>query len=268
MKSQLLEDIGENHSLPITPPESVTPAHFNGAPQSAGAATKDKWRAGPWRHRESPAPEQSTPVPAAQLEPTFAPLPYAPPPIHSLDPDPDPLAESWLIANANVAAEPPWHERWGGRAAAWIAGVAALVFAAGAAAWVYQEYQLDQALAVASASLEPSIPVQVTRAPIRQMTPIDVTASELPLLATDFQPGVPDFAPTPAPAKPARKTVRKVVKTPPRRPAPLAPAPAAAPTPESPMAETLRQCRAAGYHAAACVERGCVATPYGIACKG
>ena len=33
-------------------------------------------------------------------------------------------------------------------------------------------------------------------------------------------------------------------------------------------AETLRQCRAAGYHASQCMRRGCVATKFGLACRG
>ena len=35
-----------------------------------------------------------------------------------------------------------------------------------------------------------------------------------------------------------------------------------------PLKETLRQCRAAGYHAARCVQLGCNATKYGLVCKG
>ena len=242
MKTQLLEDIGESHSVPIIPPNN------------AGAApTADKWRAGPWRHRQAPA---SAPPPEESVPPMFA-APPPQPPIHSLDPDP--LAESWAIANP--AGEPPWHERWGRRAAAWSAGLAALVLVAGGAAWVYKETKTDQALAVASAALDAPVPAYVTRAPIRAVEPIDVLASELESSAPDFQAQVPDFAPTPA-ARPPRARVRTVAKAPPRR------APPPAPTRESQMAETLRQCRAAGYHAEQCVRRGCVATPYGIACKG
>ncbi|MYN09249.1 hypothetical protein [Pseudoduganella aquatica] len=36
----------------------------------------------------------------------------------------------------------------------------------------------------------------------------------------------------------------------------------------APLAETLRLCRAAGYHAAKCVQLDCTATQYGLACKG
>lgn len=38
--------------------------------------------------------------------------------------------------------------------------------------------------------------------------------------------------------------------------------------PAAQQAETLRQCRAAGYHASQCLRRGCVATKYGLACRG
>lgn len=259
MKTQLLEDIGENHSVPIIPPENVAPAPVNGTPQPAAAPTEDKWHAGPWRQRGTPAVEQRE----APVFTTPAPPP-PPPPIHTLDPDP--LAECWTIANPDI--EPPWYERWGRRAAAWSAALAAVVLVAGAAAWMYKETKTDQALAVASAALDAPIPAHVTRAPIRPVEPIDVLASELDLGAPEFRVEVPDFAPTPAATKPPRQRVRTVAKAPPRRAPPPAPAPAAAPTRESQMAETLRQCRAAGYHAEQCVKRGCVATPYGIACKG
>jgi hypothetical protein len=46
-------------------------------------------------------------------------------------------------------------------------------------------------------------------------------------------------------------------------------APAPAPKPvRNDMEETLRQCRAAGYHTTQCIERGCQATKYGLACRG
>lgn len=260
MKTQLLEDIGENHSVPMIPPKNAAPAPANGTPQPAAAPLQDtdKWRAGPWRHRDAaPLNERAAPV-------DTAPAPAAPPPappIHTLDPDP--LAECWAIANPDI--EPPWYERWGRRAAAWSAGLAALVLVAGGAAWLYKETKTDQALAVASAALDAPVPAYVTRAPIRTVEPIDVLASELDLDAPGFEAEVPDFLPTPAAARPARSRVRAVAKAP-RRVAPPPPDPAA--VRESQMAETLRQCRAAGYHAQQCIKRGCVATPYGIACKG
>jgi hypothetical protein len=40
------------------------------------------------------------------------------------------------------------------------------------------------------------------------------------------------------------------------------------PVADSPLAETLRLCRAAGYHATACIKRGCEATRFGLVCRG
>jgi hypothetical protein len=39
-------------------------------------------------------------------------------------------------------------------------------------------------------------------------------------------------------------------------------------TPAGQLADTLKQCRALGYHAAQCLKRGCTTTRYGLACKG
>lgn len=52
----------------------------------------------------------------------------------------------------------------------------------------------------------------------------------------------------------------------PEQPAPGQPAPQAGA--EAPLSETLRLCRAAGYHAAACMKRGCEATRFGLVCRG
>jgi outer membrane biosynthesis protein TonB len=40
------------------------------------------------------------------------------------------------------------------------------------------------------------------------------------------------------------------------------------PPPTGALAETLRMCRAAGYHATACIKRGCEATRFGLVCRG
>ena len=64
-------------------------------------------------------------------------------------------------------------------------------------------------------------------------------------------------------AKPARE---RVLARAPAVPAPTAPP--SQPDPESPLAETLRLCRAAGYHATACLKRGCEATRFGLVCRG
>ncbi len=63
--------------------------------------------------------------------------------------------------------------------------------------------------------------------------------------------------------KPARERVVAPVPAPPTRTVS-----AEQPDPESPLAETLRLCRAAGYHATACLKRGCEATRFGLVCRG
>lgn len=71
---------------------------------------------------------------------------------------------------------------------------------------------------------------------------------------------------------PARERVVARASPTPARPAPAArpSAPAAAPPPvaDSPLEQTLRMCRAAGYHATACLKRGCEATRFGLVCRG
>lgn len=267
MKTQLLEDIGENNSLPVISQQTSTPAYVSEPEPPAVAPAADKWNAGPWRQRQRAAAEQPT------NEPVFAPPPPVPPPrppesqVHTFDADP--LADSWAIANPDTG--PSWFERWGRRAAAVSAGLAALVLVAGGAAWVHTETRADQALAVASQALDDPAAATARRAPIAEVAPIDIQPSELAPLQMDFYADVPEFDPTPVAAKRPRSRVRTMAAAP-RRPAPRRPAPPPAPTAaelrEAQMAETLRQCRAAGYHAQQCVKRGCVATPYGIACKG
>lgn len=77
------------------------------------------------------------------------------------------------------------------------------------------------------------------------------------------------------PAKRIRQETKKTAPKPARERvvdrAPAVPArtvPAQQPDPESPLAETLRLCRAAGYHATACLKRGCEATRFGLVCRG
>ena len=65
------------------------------------------------------------------------------------------------------------------------------------------------------------------------------------------------------PPKPVRERVAAPAPAPPTRTVS-----AEQPDPESPLAETLRLCRAAGYHATACLKRGCEATRFGLVCRG
>lgn len=52
------------------------------------------------------------------------------------------------------------------------------------------------------------------------------------------------------------------------RPAPLPDPGPSQPAATGALAETLRLCRAAGYHATACIKRGCEATRFGLVCRG
>ncbi len=76
---------------------------------------------------------------------------------------------------------------------------------------------------------------------------------------------------TTQPALAARAPVKaRAPASPKRTPAPAVKA-ETAPAPASrgnDMAETLRQCRAMGYHSTQCIERGCYTTKYGLVCKG
>jgi hypothetical protein len=91
-------------------------------------------------------------------------------------------------------------------------------------------------------------------------------------------PAVKKPAPTPARERVLARAPAAPAFTPPAFPpaARAVPAPAvptrSAPDPEldpeSPLAETLRMCRAAGYHATACLKRGCEATRFGLVCRG
>lgn len=77
----------------------------------------------------------------------------------------------------------------------------------------------------------------------------------------------------PKPARLARRTDRKAAPVAmAREPRPVARAPrvvkAPSETPLTAQARLLKECRAYGYHAERCVERGCVLTKFGLACKG
>lgn len=91
--------------------------------------------------------------------------------------------------------------------------------------------------------------------------------------ATKPRPASP--RPRPAPKAEERKpAARAVAQAAPRprketaRSAPVGKAAPGAPEPQLSHAETLRLCRAAGYHASQCMRRGCVATKFGLACRG
>ena len=90
-------------------------------------------------------------------------------------------------------------------------------------------------------------PTRVTRKVAQKTTPKPVRERVLARASVPSRP-----APPAPPAPPTRTAVQE----------------AAPPPVEDPLTETLRMCRAAGYHATACLKRGCEATRYGLACRG
>jgi hypothetical protein len=257
MKTQLLEDIGDSHCPPASPLQQTEPAPGDRLRQPPANPASTSRRPGTWRQR---VPAASAGVgQAARSEPPPA---RPSPPLFSADIDP--LAESWAIANPDAGRT--WFERWGRRAAAWSAGLAAALLVSGGAAWMIGERETDQALAsVAAVPLEHP-PPPVRRAAIAPREPAMLQASDLVLPLPEFHPALPVLVPTLDPARPVRNRRTLAVRKAPSRPEPPAPDPAQERAAQA--AETLRQCRAAGYHAEQCIKRSCVATPYGIACKG
>jgi hypothetical protein len=258
MKTQLLEDIGESLPQPDIPPPNDAPAAGDEQQPSLASAAPpaSSRRAGTWRQRNADSGASAEPPVAAPRRP--------PPPERPLfRPGADPLADVWAVANPETG--PTWFQRRGRRTVAWTGALAAVLLMAGGAAWLYRESTTDQALASLASATQHTTAL---RAALRYVQPIDVAPSELALERPRFIAELPDFAPTPEPVKRVRKPIPVIAKVVRKAPPPPPPRPDPAKVRADRMAETLRQCRAAGYHAEACVKRGCVATPYGIACKG
>jgi hypothetical protein len=255
MKTQLIEDIGESHPQPDIPPINDAPVAGD-EQQPSPAPPPETRRAGMWRQRDAGS--------VAAADPPVFTTPQPPPPERPIfNEDADPLAEVWAIANPDP--EPTWFQRSGRRTAAWSSAGAVILLLAGGAAWMVRETRTDQALAsLASATRHTG----ALRTALRYVDPIDVLPSEIDQPAPGFIADVPDFAPTPEPLKRVRSRPQAIAKVVRKAPPPPPPRPDPAKVRADGRAETLRQCRAAGYHAQACVKRACVATPYGIACKG
>ncbi|MCC2973835.1 hypothetical protein [Massilia sp. IC2-476] len=139
----------------------------------------------------------------------------------------------------------------------------------------------------------PSEPVAVASLPAPAAEPEEILAAAPPPAPPTVQPKAPVAAKPPperrvvaAPVKRPRPELKKTASKPkaapprervlarasvpvrPRPAAPVAEPPPAPPPVDDPLTETLRMCRAAGYHATACLKRGCEATRYGLACRG
>lgn len=153
---------------------------------------------------------------------------------------------------------------------------------------------------VAAEAVQPVEPEPSPLPPLRLLPPEPQAASQAAAQATTradavaveaAPPAMADQATPRAAAAAARPDAPRVQKPAPKRTSerhvaaatPIKPTPqaskervsaprasqaAAQPPSESPLSETLRLCRAAGYHATACLKRGCEATRFGLVCRG
>jgi len=199
MKSQLLQDIGENGGRPaavrvtppVTPPDAPTPA-----PASARPAV---WRArGPGREerlREEVAPPVQPAAPTVQPAPSASTPPPGPPPAQ----DPD-----WLAGRLQQAAaehgETVLASAWSRRALGFGLGGLLLAGLAAAGWWAVEEQRVAGALAVV-ARTEPVAPSrsgpQVDQAPPVGNPPLRVPEPVTPPPVAPAPPVVP------VPAQPA-----------------------------------------------------------------
>ncbi|MBQ5964754.1 hypothetical protein [Massilia sp. ZL223] len=295
MKSQLLEDIGDSQPAPPRKRSSAAPP-----PQ---AAPDPAVRPRVWRSRHpapvaEPAPEFHPPPPAeAPTEPHFFEPPPGTPSFASQQPD----------LSIQFPDEPVhWMDRWGRKFFGWTIAAALVAGVLGTGWWIYGDTQVESTLAMvadqtptaapaAPPAAEPTAPA-VEPAPATATTDLAVPepAPAAPAPIETREPSTPDAATVAAAAaapivaaapKPKKKAAapavrrnagkRTPVRTVARREPPPArvvlPPPPPRPEPEpagDALAETLRQCRAAGYHATLCIKRGCTATKFGLACRG
>jgi hypothetical protein len=197
-------------------------------------------------------------------------------------------------ARAPAADEPDWFQRWGRRAATGTAALLATLAVAGVGLWVYNENKVDKSLSVlakAPIPARPALPAPGVRTlPAPAIAPPTAAAAAAgPQAAANPQAAAQAATQAAAPPPLAASTGPPAVNEPPGRtertgrprtrslasrtktpPAAAVQAKYASQKPEraGALTETLRQCRAAGYHAAQCVQLGCTATQYGLACKG
>lgn len=294
MKSQLLEDFGDSRSSPA-------PGREAGPVRSGDAAPQGR-RSQVWRDRQPEAAPREEP----QAEPRNE--PQAEPPTQPNWNEPFMSADFSAFASQQpdlsiqYPDEPaPWFDRWGRKALGWTAGLALALGVIGGGFWMYHESQVESTLALVADQSPPAAPAPAAPAPAAPAPAVPPLAAApvepaAPVPAADTQAVAPEEndkleeAEVAAAAAVAAPVVAAAVPEPPPKPKPQArkrppartvaarseprparapaAAPVPAPQPEDSLAETLRQCRAAGYHASLCVKRGCVATKYGLACRG
>ena len=271
MKNQLLEDFGDSRSSPASAREA--------APRQSGHAAEQGPRAKVWRGRPPDAAPPAEPPAEQETQPNWN-EPF-------MTADFSAFASQQPDLSIQYPDEPaPWFERWGRKALGWTAGLALAVGVIGGGLWMYHESQVESTLALVADQSPPAAPAPAPVAPAPAPAPLPAAQrAEIQAVALDegetLEPGdaaaaaaiaapvvaaaVPEPPPKPKPKPRVRKRVpeRTVLARSEARPV-ATPAPAR----EYTLAETLRQCRAAGYHASQCMKRGCVATKYGLACRG
>lgn len=267
MKAQLLEDIGDSHP-PLPPPVLAHAAQVEAGPDHNTASNPPAQSA---PRPSNAAPSSSAATASARLPPQVAPQAA-----------PDRLA------------------RWGRRTASGTAVLLLVVAVSGAGFWWYKERKVDQALSVLARAPMPARHVPTASAALAQASdpqaaqqalppptmpvapaatePLQPVADTPPPLADDQhqnQDQSQDQTQDQNPAPPIAATTEAMRRN---KPSARTSATSAAPTAarsghgntrrNGPLAETLRLCRAAGYHAAQCIQLDCTATQYGLACKG
>jgi hypothetical protein len=267
MKNQLLEDFGDSRSSPASAREA--------APRRSGNAAAEGRRSQVWRGRQPEAAPRDEPPAEQETQPNWnEPFMAADfPAFASQQPDP-------AIQYPDEPA--PWFDRWGRKALGWTAGLLLALGVAGGAFWMYHESQVESTLALVADQTPPAAPpvaAQPVALPAQPAPPaepqvlaLDENEAVEPADAAAAAPVIAAAVPEPPPKPKTKPRKRPPERTVLARSEPRPVRAAAAPPPEPPredtLAETLRQCRAAGYHATLCVKRGCVATKFGLACRG
>lgn len=189
-------------------------------------------------HTPAPVGAPATAVPVAQAES------YEPPPLKLLPPE----APASVAAPEKPASEPPVD--------AALAATAATAAAAGAVAALPDK---------AEAAPPPPVKKKPAAKPAPQRRVAAAPAKrDKPVAKKTAKPKAPSERVLARALADAQRSRQESLARPvtPQDPGPSQPAATGA------LAETLRLCRAAGYHATACIKRGCEATRFGLVCRG
>lgn len=258
MKTQLLEDIGENTNAPLPRP-ARRPARQPAAqpPPQAQAKAADKPGPAVW-HR--PQLDKQAEEPTEQRPPE---------PREAVAGDPEWLADYLQRAVASRDG-PYWSSVWKRRAVTWSLAGVLLACAVAAGLWTAEERKVAGALAVVATTETPAAAMPAAAQPAAQ-----IVAAPAPVPAPTLADVQPEATPS---ADPPERTVVPVdvdavkdSKPPvhaPRRRRPDTVRASAEPSPEHKRAETLLQCRVYGYDERQCMRRGCAMTRFGLACRG